>query len=168
MLLMGPHLFLADPEHTTITTSSIARSSMEVNRCGMARKVMFEPRSTHQVDKSMSAFAATVSYWSRTPRLQQRWMPQSILVAGGSCAHLAVNSLVSACCWVMHRAAQEPLVSSNAVSYGSRLRTTASWVRVLAFAAVARRESYSIDSGELPTEEWTVRSSKFAVTTGKG
>ena len=84
MILMGPSLLLADPEHTTITTSSIARSSMEVNRCGMARKVMFEPRSTHQVDKSMSAFAATVSYWSRAPRLQQRWMPQSILVAGGS------------------------------------------------------------------------------------
>ena len=59
-------------------------------------------------------------------------------------------------------------MSSNAVSYGSRLRTIASWVRVLAFGAVAHRESYSIDSGEVPTEEWTVRSSKFAVTTGKG
>ena len=45
---------------------------------------MFEPLSTHQVDKNMSFFAATVSYWSRAPRLQQRWMPQSILVAGGS------------------------------------------------------------------------------------
>ena len=43
-------------------------------------------------------------------------------------------------------------MSSNAVRYGSRLRAIASWVRVLAFGAVARRESYSIGSGELPTE----------------
>ena len=69
-----------------------------------------------------------------------------------ACAHLSVNSLLSACWWVIHRAAQELLVSSNAVRYGSRLRAIASWVRVLAFGAVARRESYSIGSGELPTE----------------
>ena len=40
-------------------------------------------------------------------------------------------------------------MSGNAVAYGSRLRTPARWVRVLAFSALARRESSSMACGLL-------------------
>ena len=40
-------------------------------------------------------------------------------------------------------------VSSSAVAPGSRLRTLARWVRVLAFGTVARRESTCMGTGEL-------------------
>jgi hypothetical protein len=50
-------------------------------------------------------------------------------------------------------------VSGNAVAYGSRLRTPARWVRVLAFSALARRESSSMAAGLLRRAHATSESS---------
>ena len=50
----------------------------------------------------------------------------------------------------------------NAATDGSRLRVAARWVRVLAFGTLARRESCTMDGGELPTTSDDAKSSQSA------
>ena len=68
------------------------------------------------------------------------------------------HSLHRSCQWIHYSACvggwclarvRRRWVSGNAVADGSRLRTPARWVRVLAFGALARRESSSMACGLL-------------------